>query len=213
MTLEIALSPERLHKYDVWAGGDRATALKLYALNLAISESFYTSLHMLEITLRNAVHNRMSGRYGPFWFQNTAIIHDFKQRGAVADALQKLGGAPSAPQIIAELTFGFWTGMFDKKNHALWGQDLRPVFRAGVPLQRKTIAKRLYDIRTLRNRIAHHESIIQLDLQATHLELCELLGWLSVDALAWANSQSRFNIVHPQMPIIVGNLLNPALQL
>ena len=213
MTLEQALSPERLYKYDAWAGGDRATALQLYALNLAVSEAFYTSLHMLEVTLRNAVHSRMSALHGPLWFQNPAIIHDAKQQGNITSAIQKLGPGSTPGQIVAEVTFGFWTGMFDHKNNALWGPSLRPIFQAAVPLQRKTVAKPLYDIRSLRNRIAHHESIIQLNLPAIHQELCQILGWLSTDALSWSNQHCRFQAVHPPVPIIIGNLVNPALVL
>lgn len=213
MNLQEALSPERLHKYDAWAGGDRAQAMQLYALNLAISEAFYTSLHMLEITLRNAVNIRMTGLHGPLWFQNPAVIRDAKQQANIASAVQKLGPAATPGQIVAEVTFGFWTGMFDHKNNALWGQDLRPVFHGAVSLQRKTVAKPLYDIRSLRNRIAHHESIIQLDLPAIYQEICQILGWLSVDALAWSNRYCRFAAVHPPVTIIVGNLLNPALNL
>ncbi|NEK19760.1 Abi family protein [Rhizobium leguminosarum] len=211
--LEQAFSTERLYKYDAWAGGDRAVALQLYGLNLAISEAFYTSLHMLEVTLRNAVQDRMTGLHGPLWFQNPAIIHDVTQQRNVASAVQKLGAAATPSQIVAEVTFGFWTGMFDHKNNALWGPCLRPIFQSGTPLQRKTVAKPLYEIRSLRNRIAHHESIIQLDLPHVHVELCQILGWLSTEALVWSNQHCRFQAVHPQTPIIIGNLMNPALVL
>jgi abortive infection bacteriophage resistance protein len=211
MILEQALSTERLHKYDMWASGDRDTALKLYALNLSISEALYTSLHMLEITLRNAVHNRMSALHGPLWFQNPAVIHAPQQQGNIASALQKLGADASPSQIVAEVTFGFWTGMFDQKNHSIWGQELRPMFNSAI--QRKTVSSRLYDIRSLRNRIAHHESIIHLNLPRTHLEICEILGWLSPDALRWTHQHCRFLATHPQMPILIGNLINPALRL
>ena len=208
MTLETALSRERLQKYDDWANGDRAMALQLYGLNLAVSEAFYTTLHMLEVTLRNSVHTRMSRLYGPQWFMNPDIIQDEKQRGNIASALQKLGPGATPSRVVAEVTFGFWTGMFDRKNNALWGRSLRPIFEADVPLQRKTVSRPLFDIRSLRNRIAHHESIIQLDLPLLHLELCQLLGWLSNDALDWSQRRCRFALVHPRVPIIIGDKVN-----
>jgi abortive infection bacteriophage resistance protein len=211
MNIEQALSPERLLKYDTWASGDRDTALRLYALNLSISEAFYIPLHMLEITLRNAIHHRMSELHGPLWFQNSAVIHARKQQDNIASAVQKLGTAATPSQIVAEVTFGFWTGMFDQKNHTLWGQDLRPIFNLAI--QRKTVSSRLYEIRSLRNRIAHHESIIQLDLPKTYIEICEILGWLSTEALTWTHQHCRFSATHPQTPIIIGNLVNPALRL
>ncbi|EFO28606.1 conserved hypothetical protein [Roseibium sp. TrichSKD4] len=212
MTLEAAFSTERLSKYRQWANQNRDEALALYALNIALSETFYTSLHILEITLRNAIHDRLTARYGAGWFQNAQVITDHYQQKKVQEAVSKFRGKqPTDGQIVAELTFGFWTALFGRRNNQLWGQELRPLFNAGRPLQRKQISKRLDDTRQLRNRIAHHESIIQWDLATVHQEICELVGWLSPDALNWCNANCHFRSVHPGMPIIIGNLKNPAL--
>ena len=214
MTLEAALSTERLSKYRQWANQNNDEALALYALNLALSEAFYTSLHVLEITLRNAIHDRLTALHSSGWFQNAQVITDRYQQQKVREAVAKFRGQqPTDGQIIAELTFGFWTALFGRSNNHLWGQQLRPLFNAGRPLQRKQISKRLDDVRRIRNRIAHHESVIQWDLEATHQEVCELIGWLSTDALTWCNANCRFRTVHPGVPIIIGNLKNPALTL
>ncbi|MFD1696786.1 Abi family protein [Roseibium aestuarii] len=214
MTLEAALSTERLTKYRHWALQNNDDALALYALNVALSEAFYTSLHILEITLRNAIHDGLRARHGAGWFRNPAVITDRYQQQKVQEAFAKFQGQqPTDGQIVAELTFGFWTALFGRRNNHLWGQDLRGLFNAGKPLKRKQIASRLDDIRGIRNRIAHHEPIIQLDLEQTYLETCEITGWLSPAALAWCHTHCRFRSVHPGQPIIIGNLKNPVLPL
>lgn len=213
MDIETALSSERLKKFDIWAAGDRDVALKLYALNMTISEAFYTSLHMLEITLRNAVNVRLSSFYGKRWFEDQDVIIVQRQRYQVKEAIRKLGDNACEGQIVAELTLGFWTSLFDRKNNHLWGQALRPIFDPDVPVQRKSIAGRLHNIRNLRNRIAHHECIIQRDLHSIYQAINEIIGWLSAEAQIWTLKNCRFNHICPSKPIIIGNAMNPELKL
>lgn len=213
MELREALSAPRLNKYETWVEGDQDQAISLYTLNVTISEALYTPLHILEITLRNAIHDRMTSLHGEAWFANTEIIDHRFQKQKIADVLKKFGGEASDGKIVAELTFGFWTALFGKHYASLWGQDLRPIFDASKPLQRKEIAKRLNDIRTLRNRIAHHEPIVQFNLQINYEQICELIGWMSPAALSWCHHHCRFPSVHPDQPVIVGNLLNPEINL
>lgn len=211
--LQNALSTERLARYNNWAGGNNQEALELYALNVSISEAFYTSLHILEITLRNSIHDAMTAQYGAGWFQNAAVISVPYHQRKVQDAINKFQGQPTDGQVVAELTFGFWTGLFGRNQFMLWGRCLHNIFDAGYPVKRKQIAIRLDKIRHLRNRIAHHEPIIQNDLIALHQDIRELIGWLSTEALVWCDARCRFTATHPQTQIIIGNLKNPALNL
>lgn len=213
MELRTALSEPRLTKYENWVEGDRGRAMKLYTLNVAISEALYTPLHILEIALRNAIHDRLTNIHGQAWFSNEAVISDPYQQQKIREVIQKFGGPTSDGKIVAELTFGFWTALFGRRYAYLWGRDLHPIFDAGRPLQRREIARRLNDIRHLRNRIAHHETVIQFDLQETYEQICEITGWLSPAALAWCHQHCRFPTIHPDIPIILGNLVNPELDL
>lgn len=205
-----ALSSERLTKYTVWSGGVTNDALRLYALNVELSEAFYTPLHMLEIALRNGVNGALSTKYGDHWFDDTSVISDAYLKKKISEVKGRFHSPPSNGQVVAELTFGFWTGLFSPKNNHLWA-DLRPIFNAqGV--QRRKASKILNEIRKrLRNRIAHHEPIIQYDLLSEHTKVREMLGWLSVDALSWCDERCRVVSVHPDVPIIVGNLKNPSI--
>lgn len=213
MSLERTLSTERLARYRRWANDDEHQTLELYALNVAISEAFYTSLHLLEIGLRNAVHDGMTRQYGSAWFSNPAVLNDTFLNLKVGEAKARLPDNPTDGQVIAELMLGYWTALFGRRYNILWGTTLKNVFDAGYPLRRADVAGRLNRIRELRNRIAHHEPIIQRDLPAAHTEIRELIGWLSPDLLVWCDARCRFSAVHPPMPIIQGNLKNPDLTL
>lgn len=209
MQFETALSTERLSTYMHWADQNIDTAKELYGLNMALSEALYTPLHMLEITLRNAIHNKMLNVHGQRWFTNNQIIIDPYQQGNVREAYKKHGNHANDGKIVAELTFGFWTALFSPHNNHLW-QHFHPIFNA--PVKRKTISGKLNMIRRVRNRIAHHEVILQQDLLTRHQDMRELTGWLSTEALIWCDARCRFMELHPQMPIIIGNLKNPNLK-
>lgn len=135
MTLEEAISAERLATYRAWAQHNDDEAMALYSLNVAISEAFYTALYSLEITLQNSVHNQMIKKHGKGWFSDPTIITDQSQQRKITEANAKFGGQTSGGQIVAELTFGFWTPLFGKHNNNLCSQTLRPMFSA--PVQRQ----------------------------------------------------------------------------
>jgi hypothetical protein len=59
----------------------------------------------------------------------------------------------------------------------------------------------LSSIRTLRNRIAHHEPIINWSLDKRHAEILQLTEWLSPAAAAWCREMDRFDQVWPKEPI------------
>ena len=67
--LEHALSLERFGRYLAWANGDRTRAVELYTLNTRVSESLYTPLQMLEVTLRNRIHAVMQDAHHETWFR------------------------------------------------------------------------------------------------------------------------------------------------
>ena len=212
MTIEQALSVERLERYNRWAGGDQEQAFLLYTLNVQVSEALYIPLHTVEITLRNAIHDALTTAYGSQWYANAKVPIDEYQRQKIEETIRKRRKTPTDGQVVSDLMFGFWSAMFGRDKHALWGKCFRPMFDAGFPLQRKQVASRLDRIRLLRNRVAHHEPIIQLDLQGIHSEIREIIGWLSTDALQWNDQRSRFFTVHPGHVIIEGGLIHPVMK-
>jgi hypothetical protein len=200
--LEEALSLERFARYLSWAGGDHAQALELYALNTRLSEALYTPLQMLEVAVRNRIHSVLSAVRHPRWFEEEGFLAASNQAEQVVGAIAELAREnkePTPGRIVAALTFGFWTAMFGTSYEALWQQDLHRIARRedGKNLRRKDFAGPLTPIRTLRNRIAHHEPILEWNLPKHHDAMLRITGWLSPAAAAWCRTLDRFDQVHP----------------
>jgi hypothetical protein len=92
---------------------------------------------MLEVALRNVVDRKLSAALGSNWYDNpTALSLDAGtcqyQQGCMVSARETLRRARKPgthSEIIAQLNFGFWSSLFGKGTHVLWG-TLRPAFQA-----------------------------------------------------------------------------------
>ena len=204
--IEIALSLERFARYLEWAAGDRTLALELYALNTRISEALYTPLQMLEVALRNRVHAVMTEARRERWFDDEEFLVIENQRHQLAKAIgdvTKEGKEPTSGQLVAALTFSFWTSMLSPAYEDLWQTTLHRIARRedGKRLRRKDLSGPLTPIRSLRNRVAHHEPILQWNLPKHHANILQVTTWLSPAAAAWCRAQSRFDAVYPARPI------------
>jgi hypothetical protein len=204
--LEQALSLERFSRYLAWAAGDRARAIELYTLNTQLSESLYTPLQMLEVALRNRIHAVMTEARHEDWFHDAGFLLGKWQPDQLAKAIEEVREGrrePTPGRIVAALTFSFWTAMFGKEYETLWQTTLHHIGSRpdGKGLTRKHFSAPLAPIRTLRNRIAHHEPIIAWDLPKHYGRIVELTGWLSPSAAEWCAAHSRFSAVYPPEPI------------
>lgn len=198
--IEAALSLERFGRYLDWAGGEREAALVLYAANTRLSEALYTPLQMLEVVLRNRIHRVMAVSYGEWWFRSSHLVVLSNQSRQVRQAVEDVIRArkPLQPgKIVAALTFSFWTAMLGATYENLWQTKLNRIAirENGKGLRRKDLSTPLRPIRTLRNRIAHHEPILHWDLPVHYEMILTLTSWLSPAAAAWTRQNSRFPAV------------------
>ena len=171
-----------------------------------LSESLYPTLQMLEITLRNTLHNAASEHFkNEWWFQNIEIIRFPNELQALAKAkatLQRQNKPITPGRLIAELNFGFWTSLMDKRyehNQVLWPTLLKTAF-PHMPKRirkRQTLSKRFHKIRNLRNRIFHHEPIwYWQDLKQQHQQIIEAIGWIEPAAKEIITLIDRFPEIH-----------------
>ena len=200
--IEKAFSPERLARYVAWAGGDKARAMELYALNVLLSQTLYGPLQVLEVVLRNRIHIAMSATNGEAWFESERLLipnHQHEQVRSARMELEKEGKQILPCEIVARLTFSFWTAMLGPAYEQLWRSTLHAIASKenGSPLARKQLSGALAPIRVLRNRIAHHESVLHWDLPKHHDKIHQLTAWLSPVASRWCKSIDRFPATMP----------------
>lgn len=173
-----------------------------YAWNVRLCEALYPSLQKLEVALRNAVHNELATARSPTWYAEPGILNSEGSR-AVQEVVGKLkrNKKPVSPEnIVADLSFGFWTSLFNVEyERTLYVPHLSRIFRRarGPFRKRKILSKRLNDIRLLRNRVFHHEPIWNRPrLLQAHNSILETIFWLNPDLHALVAEIDRFPAVH-----------------
>jgi hypothetical protein len=169
--------------------------LARYIWNLKLCESLYPALHNLEVAVRNTIHNHCTIVFGtPNWLELPTVLRH-RQQTEVLDAKRsalnkesiKMGRRTiQAGDIIAELSFGFWTSLFNESYKAtLWRNHLNVhkvfPYTPAIYRGRSAIGKRLNKIRVhLRNRVFHHEPIWNNpSLSQIHQELLDVIGWIN----------------------------------
>ena len=143
----------------------------------------------------------MSGEYGKEWHLNTSLFYH-PQNHVLTEALEspERRGKPQSPgRVVAELSFGFWTGLVGKQyEQAFWVPLLHRAFPYAVfdapgskrpnGYRRSDIAARLDDVRRLRNRIAHHERILDIDSRDKYQKTVQAISWICPVTAMWAAS-------------------------
>lgn len=198
------ISHPRFNIYLEEANYDTNAAYQLYLINIELSEALYLALSLLEISLRNAIHQKLKEYFNDdFWFKNqlpgefqTAIQRaerkiQFQQKTVIADG------------IIAELNFGFWNRLFNRYHAKLLWKPLRTIF-VHLPKQekqRKNIDESLHRIRNIRNRVYHYEPIFRdfNYLASVYQEIRLLLFWLHQLLPIILNKVDRFEYILMKM--------------
>ena len=192
------LSTERFSSYLLAARGDASQAIQLHAWNTMVSGAFYGPLQMVEIALRNAVHDYVSAVHGRQWLGDRQVLQGNELR-RVDEARAQVRGKrknPTADRVVAELSFGFWLSLSARRYDGLWNAVLNRAFVPTPP--RRDLYARLAQLRDLRNRIAHHEPIHHLTLGDHYEAALWVLERISPVAAVWVSRHSR-------VPTILGD--------
>ncbi len=203
--IEVLLSRGRLGTYVDAARENREGAVRLHVWNTAVSAAFYGPLQVLEVALRNAMNRRLGERYGEAWYDNGRAGLDRGALERIGDARAEVardGHGDDLHRVVAALSFGFWVSLLGPGGRAaagrrtnyemtLWRPALRGAFPHRAPLTRRQAHRPLNALRTLRNRIAHHEPIFGRNLVEDHERILEVAGWISPAIRAWIEHYSR----------------------
>jgi hypothetical protein len=197
--VERLLSPERFPTYLYHAAGNRKMALHFYLRNLRLSSSLFEVIGGFEVTLRNSIHITLSDSLqSEKWYDNPPIPWLSHERTALQIAkkhIQSRQKQITSGRVIAELTLGFWCGLTGSPyRDAIWIPHMHRAF-PHKRLGRKAAFERLNAIRELRNRIAHHEFILNFDLPVLYANILETLGWICPVMRSWIETYSSFSAI------------------
>jgi hypothetical protein len=187
-----AISPDRLKSYLVRARGDLWIALQLYRRNADLSEALYGVVQGCEVFLRNATHEKLAKTLTEKWWNHTSLRE--RERADIDDAIasiQTRAAEVTTGRVVAELNLGFWTNLYSNfYERDLWVPHLRHLFP--MSMQRKRLHERMENIKLLRNRIAHHESLLRRDVRQDYADLLETVGWISPTLRSWIEDTNCF---------------------
>lgn len=206
--IEQIFSHDRLAPYLRKHDNNFDQAIEHYKANIAISESFYPLLSILEVGLRNQMDYQLKRKYDKeSWYNENGFIKIVSrfQIDRITDARkiilrEKKEITPG--KIISELSFGFWTSLLDSRfERTLW-KNLRLSF-PNCPKnirQRKTMSSKFNGIRKLRNRIFHHEPVTwNISVIKNYRdEIIEGIDWLNKGLLGWSQVLIRIDDVIKQ---------------
>lgn len=168
------LSTERLRTYERHAPEWGCEPVKLYLVGVELAASMQADLALVEICLRNTMHDQLTATYGQRWFTDETLL-DERSQAAVTKAWADAGSRHTDPpgKTLARLPMGFWLHLLETGGYVgrppyrsprsyeelLW----RPALHRAFPYssgRRVEVHRLAHLIYALRNRIAHHEPII-----------------------------------------------------
>lgn len=206
------ITPVRLRAY-----GNECDEILLdkYIYNLRLSEAFYPALSLVEITLRNRICNAVDKLICKDWLineineQKLLADKEYKKLLETENKLSKSGKKVTNDRLISEMTLGFWVHLCTKSyKPKFW--DKKGFFETVFPnyspeKELRKIAPIQNDLLTilrLRNRISHHEMIINCNKppKEQYQLILNMLHLLSIDMEKLLNSISRFEDIIKQKP-------------
>jgi CBS domain-containing protein len=184
-----SLSEPRFATYLTKAGFDEQYALALYLYNARLAKAFLFPLHVVEVTTRNAMDGMLVSRFGGDWhledaFQTGVLAPEGCK--AVVKAISRAGGVGAdRGAVVAELTFDFWSNLLRKEYGGLW-RTLWSVFPNVTPgIGRHEIQVMAKAINRLRNRVAHHEPLLDVNVPEAQSQIYDLLALRCGETVAW----------------------------
>ncbi|MYS32599.1 Abi-like protein [Streptomyces sp. KhCrAH-43] len=202
------ISPDRLNPYLTACTGDSAAALALYRWNSDLAAAFFEPLGHLEIMLRNALDARLVARQQrrgrtTEWYDDRQVPLSGKARSDIAQAQERAGrGGTTVPhgKVIAELSFGFWRFLLARQYKTNLWPDLAGAFPHAPNRALTTVEDPVKRLHKFRNRIAHHEGIWHLPLEARRNDIQTVLGFIAPAAATWVSDASRIDDVLARRP-------------
>ncbi|VTR78917.1 hypothetical protein [Cellulomonas hominis] len=210
----------RLGVYDasVRAAGSQGVTidpLDLYVYNMALAGALLGPLHMLEVVTRNAVHLELS-RYAEredWWARGSRVVLLERHYERVADFERKVAQGLSRSRtvlpgdVVAATDLGFWTGLLGRGTsrggadyQALWDGVIHRAF-PHTRRRRDQMWTQYNAMRTLRNRIGHHEHILTTDPRRSLTTIVGLIGSVSRPLAAWVDDRARVDAVLRRHPL------------
>lgn len=212
------LSAPRYRRYLGVAGGDHALAMETYLWNSRVAASGIVDVGHLEVAVRNAYDRELTRRF-PDWAIDPQAALFYLEQGVqraraqqrrrnqaslarISDAKRGLSSAPTHAEVVAALTFGFWSNLtVAERTPTLWNPMLHRAFPKGTA--RAGVHDLVARVVRFRNRLAHNEPVFstRTGLEDRLVEVQELFELIDPDAYAYVAGHSTLGAAISSCPI------------
>jgi hypothetical protein len=207
--IRASISEPRFATYLAKAGKHEKYAIALYLYNVRVAKSFLFPLGVVEVTLRNAIDEILVERHGLDWHQDTVFRDEVLTTEGLATldkAIRRAGHQSPRSQVVAELTFDFWSNLFRPEYGDLWRTTVNiafPNLKHGET--RHEIQSLVRPINAFRNRVAHHEPILDMNVTDVLGRILRLTGLRCRETEAWLKHHCTLNTVVRSRPKLDGS--------
>lgn len=192
--LRSALSEPRFKAYLEKGGDDERYALALYLYNVRVAKAFMFPLGVVEVTLRNAIDKRFVDVYGENWHRETHVRDSVltpESLDALNKAITRAGNNADHGQVVAELTFDFWSNLLRSEYGSFWRTNLNIVFpNIQRGQSRRDVQSTVKEINAFRNRVAHHEPVLDRNITDIHAKVVDVVSLRCRETAAWLKHHS-----------------------
>lgn len=204
------LPAPRFAPYKHEASNNLSDANDLYVWHGEMSASCMELLSHFEVILRHSIdstlanHFREHDRNIPWFLMNTKLAKEISDKISEARADAARYNFESRDHIVSRLMFGFWTNMLARKYDELWQKTLHNAF-PNARRPRSEVMSNIEGVRLFRNRVAHHDSLLGVNIPFEVDRIFLICGWISSDAEAWIRSVSRCHSTYSKRPVSPAN--------
>lgn len=172
-----------------------------YQFNIMLCEALYPSLNLMEVSLRNAIHDSFKVRFAnDRWFEDERLIEDEESRrvSEAKAALVTRAKLETTDRIIAELSLGFWVALFKRAYDGKFWRD-KDAFSSIFPRMskperfRKVAFEKLTMVKNLRNSVFHHDNVLKDPKLASKYEaIYRVLHWIEPELAKYSKNFDRY---------------------
>jgi hypothetical protein len=203
--VEAWLSTARFEPFLTAAGDNHIRAVELYDWHAETAAASFGMLHHFEIIVRNAIDGVLGEGQPEDPIKDTWLMDfDTLQPDGVKQvivAVERLdrGKGITRSRVIAGVSFGFWAGLFSNRYEELWRHRLRDAFPHGS-IVRKDLTQRMRLLQRFRNRVAHHDCLLNQDIRQRADDMLTITGWIDPSAQRWLRKRSRVHTLLATRP-------------
>lgn len=204
------LPAPRFAPYEREALGNLSDADSLYKWHGQMASSCMELISHFEVLLRNSIDStlaqyfRESDRNIPWFLMNTKLAKDLSPKVNEARVDAARYNFESRDHIVSRLMFGFWANMLSRKHDELWQKTLHNAF-PNARRPRNEVMSHIEGVRLFRNRVAHHDSLLGVNIPFEVNRIFTICGWINSDAETWIRSVSRCHAAYSLRPVNPSN--------